>query len=162
MSCKPKVYYLFAGNIDQLIDPLASSFAEQGSLNQLAWWIGRTQVPSHPQKTLQKDSKGSKDSFSLSSKRRGGEKQLEKDLKLWSELKNVEEFPLWPLISAGMQVQSPVRHSGSGIWCCHSFGLGPDCCSDLIPGLGSPYAAGRSKKEQKKKKKPWSFSPPHP
>ena len=153
MSCKPKVYYLFAGNIDQLIDPLASSFAEQGSLNQLAWWIGRTQVPSHPQKTLQKDSKGSKDSFSLSSKRRGGEKQLEKDLKLWSELKNVEEFPLWPLISAGMQVQSPVRHSGSGIWCCHSCHIG--CIRSWLgsdPQPGSSICLRAAKKEQTKTK----------
>ena len=35
----------------------------------------------------------------------------------------------------------------------HSFSLGLDCGSFLIPGLGTPYAARRQKKKEKKEKK---------
>ena len=41
-------------------------------------------------------------------------------------------------------------HSGLRIGCCCSWGLGCNCGLDLIPGLGSPYAAGRPKKKKKK------------
>ena len=39
----------------------------------------------------------------------------------------------------------PVPHSGLRIQCCCS------CVLDLIPGLGTPYAAGQPKKKKKKK-----------
>ena len=64
--------------------------------------------------------------------------------------------------SAGTQVRSPAQHSGLRIWRCCSLGLGRDCSSDLIPGPGTPYAAGwpnmkkikkRRKKERKRKRK---------
>ena len=41
----------------------------------------------------------------------------------------------------------PARHSGLRIWRCQ---LGHNYGSDLIPGLGNPYAVGRSKKGKKK------------
>ena len=40
--------------------------------------------------------------------------------------------------------------SGLRIWGCHSFGLGHNCSSDLIPGLGTPYTPGRLKKKKQK------------
>ena len=44
----------------------------------------------------------------------------------------------WPhLWSPGMQIQF------------HSSGIGHNCTSDLIPGLGTPYAAGQSKQGKK-------------
>ena len=48
----------------------------------------------------------------------------------------------WCPESPGTQVRSLARHSGFRIQCCHS-GL------DLIPGLGTPYAAGLPEKEKK-------------
>ena len=54
---------------------------------------------------------------------------------------------LW---STGTPVRSPVLHSGLGIQHCHSYGLGQDCSSDLIPGLGTPYATGQPKMKKKK------------
>ena len=55
----------------------------------------------------------------------------------------------WHLGSAGMQVQSLAWHSGLRIWSCCSS-LGRDCGCDLIPGRGTPYAAGMLKKKQNK------------
>ena len=57
--------------------------------------------------------------------------------------------------SAGTQVRSPAQHSGLRIWRCCSLGLGRDCSSDLIPGPGTPYAAGwpNMKKIKKRRKK---------
>ena len=52
--------------------------------------------------------------------------------------------------SSGTQVRSPAWHSGLRIQHCHSCDLGPDRGLDLIPGLGTPYAAGQLKKEKKK------------
>ena len=52
---------------------------------------------------------------------------------------------LW---SAGMQVRSPAWHSGLRIPHCHRYGLDHNCSSDLIPGLGTPYAMGWPKKEK--------------
>ena len=42
---------------------------------------------------------------------------------------------------------------GSGLRICHcrSCGLGGDCGSDLIPGPGTPYAAGRPKMKKERK-----------
>ena len=51
--------------------------------------------------------------------------------------------------SVGTQVQSPAQHSGLGIWCCRSYGLGLDCGSDLIPGPGTPYISGKPKMKNK-------------
>ena len=55
--------------------------------------------------------------------------------------------------SAGTQVQSPAWHSGLRVWHCRICGLGGNCGSDPIPGLGTPYVEGWLKKEKKKKKK---------
>ena len=55
--------------------------------------------------------------------------------------------------SPGARVQSPAWHRWLRIWHFYSYGLGRDCSSDLIPGLGVPYAAGWPKMEKKKKKK---------
>ena len=35
----------------------------------------------------------------------------------------------------------------------HSCSLDHNCSSDLIPGLGTPYASGSAQKKKKKKKK---------
>ena len=53
--------------------------------------------------------------------------------------------------SAGMQVRSLAWHSGLRIWRCHSCGLGCDCSSDLIPGLGTPHATSWPKLKQTNK-----------
>ena len=47
-----------------------------------------------------------------------------------------------------MQVRSPAWHSGLRIWSCHSCRVGGNCDSDLIPGLGTPCAVGKPKKEK--------------
>ena len=51
----------------------------------------------------------------------------------------------------GMQIRSPVWHGGLGIWHNHSCSLGHSGSSDLIPGLGNPYATRWPKKKVKKK-----------
>ena len=61
----------------------------------------------------------------------------------------------WCVGRAGMQVLSPVLHSGLRIWHCCSCSLGGDCGSDLIPSRGTPYAMGQPKKKKKKKKRTW-------
>ena len=53
---------------------------------------------------------------------------------------------LW---SPRTQLQSPAQHSELRIWHCHSCSIGHNCGSDLIPGLGNPYAVGQSKKKKK-------------
>ena len=61
------------------------------------------------------------------------------------------------LLNSEMFVQDPVyfkdslrNHCGAmgsaASWECHSCGLFQGCGSDLIPGLGAPYAGGRPKK----------------
>ena len=40
-----------------------------------------------------------------------------------------------------------IPHPAQWVRCCHSFGLGLNCSSDLIPGPGTPYATGAAKKE---------------
>ena len=54
--------------------------------------------------------------------------------------------------STGTQVGSLAWHNELRIWPCHSCGLGCSCASDLIPGLGTPYAMGQPKMKKKKKK----------
>ena len=58
----------------------------------------------------------------------------------------------WSLCSAGAQVPSavPVLHSGLRIQCCSGCGVARNCGLDLIPGPGTPCAAGWPKKEKKK------------
>ena len=53
---------------------------------------------------------------------------------------------------AGTQVPSPAWHSGLRIQHCHSCSLGHDYGSDLILGLGTPYAMGWPKKKGQKKR----------
>ena len=48
--------------------------------------------------------------------------------------------------SFGTQVQSPAQCSGLRIHHCCRCGLGHNCDLDLIPGLGTPYAAWQPKK----------------
>ena len=55
------------------------------------------------------------------------------------------------LRSPEMRVQSPARHSGLSIWCCHSFGVGGDCGWGLISGPGTPYTMGWPKTNKQKK-----------
>ena len=52
-----------------------------------------------------------------------------------------------------MHVGSQAWHSGLRIWCCNSCGMGLSCGWDLIPGPGTPYAAGQAKKKKRKEKK---------
>ena len=56
------------------------------------------------------------------------------------------------LCSARMQVQSLVQERVKRTPCCHSWCVHYNCGSDLIPGLGTPYAVGRPKKNKEKKK----------
>ena len=55
--------------------------------------------------------------------------------------------------STGMQVRSLAQHSGLRIWHCHSYGLGCNYSSYVIPGLGTPGQPRKKKEEEKKKKK---------
>ena len=62
------------------------------------------------------------------------------------------EFPLaqwtqWRLWSTGTQVQ-PL----AWIWHCCRCGVRCTCSSDLIPGMGTPYATGWAKKKKAKTK----------
>ena len=52
-----------------------------------------------------------------------------------------------------MQVWSPAWHSGLRTHCCHSYDLGQDCSSSVIPGPGTPYVSGQPKKKKQKTKK---------
>ena len=52
--------------------------------------------------------------------------------------------------STGTQVQSLAMAQWIKDWCCYSCALDPDCGSDLIPGLGIPYASEWLKMERKK------------
>ena len=52
----------------------------------------------------------------------------------------------------GSVLRSLAQHSGLRVWPCCSCSLGLDCASDLISGLGTPYAAGWQKKKKKEKK----------
>ena len=58
----------------------------------------------------------------------------------------------WYLGNAGMQVPYSAQRSGLRTWHCHSCSLGCNRGSDLIPGLGTPYAAGWPKKRKERKK----------
>ena len=55
----------------------------------------------------------------------------------------------WHLGSTGMQVRSLAPHSGLRIGHSHSCDVGHNCGSDLIPGPGTPYAAGQQTKIDK-------------
>ena len=58
-----------------------------------------------------------------------------------------DQLCLW---FAGTQVHSPAQHR---LRIQLSYGIGCNCGSDLIPAPGTPYVAGRPKKEKEKKKK---------
>lgn len=45
----------------------------------------------------------------------------------------------------GHRLDSWPGTSGLGTWCCHSWSTGQVFDSDLIPGLGMPYAWGGQK-----------------
>ena len=51
--------------------------------------------------------------------------------------------------SAWVQVRFLAGHSGLRIWHCCICGTGHNCSSDLIPGPGTPHAAGRPKVKQR-------------
>ena len=67
----------------------------------------------------------------------------------------VLEFLLWcnGIAAPGCRL-NPHQHSGlkDPPQHCWSRGVGQNCSSDLTPGLGTPYAAGRPKKRKKEKK----------
>ena len=52
--------------------------------------------------------------------------------------------------SAGMRVQSLAWYSGLRTWHCYNCGIFHNCSMDLIPGPGTPYAMGWTKKEKKR------------
>ena len=54
-----------------------------------------------------------------------------------------------------MWIRSLARHNGLRIQHCCSCGLGRNYGLDLIPGLETPYATGRPKKEKDKKHEPF-------
>ena len=68
-------------------------------------------------------------------------------------------FLLWcnriggDLVATGTRVWFLAWHSGLGTLHFCSCRLGQDCGSNLIPGLGAPYAAGQPKMTKKKKRK---------
>ena len=49
-------------------------------------------------------------------------------------------------VDVELWVQSPVRHSGLGMWHCHSCGISHSCISDLMLGRELPYAFSAAKK----------------
>ena len=57
----------------------------------------------------------------------------------------------WCPRSTRTQVLSPAQHIGLRIGHCHNCGIGCNCGSNLISGLGTPCAAGQPTKEKKKK-----------
>ena len=65
----------------------------------------------------------------------------------------VAQWDWWPLGSTRTQVLLLAQHSGLRIRRCHSCGLGCNHGLDLIPGLGTPCAAGQSNKKKENKNK---------
>ena len=65
------------------------------------------------------------------------------------------EFLLWcnaiSSISGTLGCRLEPWHSGLRIWQCCNCGVGCNCGSDLIPGPGTPYAAGWQTKQNKTK-----------
>ena len=59
----------------------------------------------------------------------------------------------WHLCSAKTQLRYPARHSGLRIWHCRSCGIGHNCKSDLIPGLGNSIFCRATKQEKTNKQK---------
>ena len=51
----------------------------------------------------------------------------------------------WSQHSRDRSCVPALQHNGLGIRRCHSCGVGRKCSLDMIPGLGTPYAAGRPK-----------------
>lgn len=59
----------------------------------------------------------------------------------------------WGQLCLGSYRDPGLTYSGLGIQCCHTFGLGHNCGSNLIPDPGAPYISGRPKMTKKKKKR---------
>ena len=73
-------------------------------------------------------------------------KRKKKSLRSWG-VPAVAQWNQWYLWSSETQVQPPAWQSGLRIQCCHSR---RNHGSDLIPGLGTPYAIIRPKKKKKR------------
>ena len=65
-------------------------------------------------------------------------------------------------VTSEVQPPSPAQFSGLRIWHCHSCGVGCNCSSDSIPGLGLSMCRGgeerkikegRKEKEERKRKR---------
>ena len=63
------------------------------------------------------------------------------------------QWDWWCLWNAGTQVRSLAWHSGLRIWHHHSCSIGHHRGSDLVPGLGTPYAMGLPEKKRKEKRR---------
>lgn len=74
--------------------------------------------------------------------------------KVTHEVPTVAQEDQCCLGSTGSQVWSSAWHSWLRIWYWGSCGLGSNCGSDLIPGLGTPCSTGRPKKKKRKKFNP--------
>ena len=78
-----------------------------------------------------------------------GDQQPHRDLPISSKNK---EFPLWGYGISGGSAVPEYRFDtqpgtvGSGIWHCHSCGVGHKCGLDLISGPGSPCAPEQLRK----------------
>lgn len=79
--------------------------------------------------------------------------QYNNELKNGHGVPSVVQWDWWHLGNTGTQVWSLASHSGLRIPYCHSCSIVRSWGSDLNPDQGTPYAAGRPKKEKKKKKK---------
>lgn len=69
------------------------------------------------------------------------------------------QWDRWCLCSTGTQIRSPSCTVGYRISSCYSCGLDGNQGSHRVPGLGTPYAAGKNKKRNQKARKP---TPPQP
>ena len=72
--------------------------------------------------------------------------------KIWHQstylgVPSVVQRDWWHLCSTSMQVPFLAQHGG--IWHCCSCGVGRNCGSELIPGLGTPYAVRWPKNQTK-------------
>ena len=66
----------------------------------------------------------------------------------WRGVPAAAQWDWQHLGSPGMQVRSLAQHCGLTVRRVHSCDTGGNCGSDLIPGLGTPYAVGRAKKKK--------------
>ena len=59
----------------------------------------------------------------------------------------------WLSIVLGHDTGLIAQYSGLSVWCCHNCSIGHNCGSDIIPGLGPPFAWGWGEGTKKDKKK---------